>query len=513
MHSAQTNSETKNRLNVSDVGPGFRPTKLAAAIIRGAVTLAVLSALLIAARPAQAQTESVLYNFTGTPDGANPYGGLTLNGGNFFGTTYAGGLYGFGTVYELVPNGSGGWTESVLYSFCPASPSCTDGEYPAFGSVIFDTAGNLYGTTYAGGANGNGEVFKLSPSGETWKQTVVYSFGAVPDAANPVNGLIMDKSGNLYGTAYNGGGGESGAVFELSPNGSGGWTEQVISPINSLYGGLAMNSAGDLFGTTADTVFELQPNGTGGWLLTTLFTFTSAHATTQGEEPNGTVVLDSAGNIYGTTVEGGKNSEGAVYKLTLGTNGKYTEKLLYSFGPNGTAPWAGLVFDTTGNLYGTTKTGGKNGAGVVYELVSDNGAYIERVLQTFAGENGAVPYDGLIYSGGYLYGTTFEGGDDGMGIVFVVNPAAAVTKTTCVSSVNPSTQGEAVTFTATITPAPPNGEVVVFQPVGQSTMTNGVATFTVSDLKVGSTTITAVYYGDLNFVGSKSVSFSQVVTK
>jgi uncharacterized repeat protein (TIGR03803 family) len=491
-------------------------TKLATAIIRGAVTLAVLSAMLIAARPAQAQTENVLWNFTGVPDGYNPYGGITFNNGNIFGTTYQGGAYGYGAVYELTSNGTGGYTESILYSFCPASPSCTDGQYPAFGSVLFDTAGNLYGTTYLGGANGFGVVFKLSPSGSTWNYSVVYSFGAVPDAQNPVNGLVMDGSGNIYGTAYNGGGGDNGAVFELSPNGSGGWTEQVAQPINSLFGGLAVNSNGDLFGTTATTVFELEPNGSGGFLESTLFTFVAADSATQGSNPNGTVALDSAGNIYGTTTLGGKYNLGTVYKLTLGKTGKYTEKILYSFGSTSTAgstPEAGVVLDTAGNLYGTTKLGGKNGAGIAYELVSHDGGYIAKTVQQFTGENGAAPYAPVVYSGGYIYGTTFLGGADGDGTVYVVNPNATVTATTCVSSVNPSTSGEAVTFTATITPAPPNGEVVVFQPVGQSTITNGVATFTVADLKVGSTTITAVYYGDLNFIGSKSVSFQQVVTK
>lgn len=504
-------SQTTNHVAAARTGSA----KLASAIIRGAVTLAVLSALLMAARPAQAQTENALWNFTGTPDGANPYGGVTLNNGNFYGTTFGGGLYGFGAVYELQPNGTGGYNESVLYSFCPASPSCTDGEYPAFGTLLFDSSGNLYGTTFEGGANGFGVVFKLTPSGSTWTYDVLYSFGAVPDAQNPINGLIADGSGNIYGTAYNGGGGNNGAVFELSPNSGGGWTEQVAAPINSLDGGLAINAAGDIFGTTATTVFELKPNGSGGFVLSTLFTFNPADATTQGSDPNGTVVLDSKGNIYGTTVSGGKNSDGAVYKLTLGTKGTYTEKLLYSFGSNGINPYSGVVFDASGNLYGTTKAGGKDSAGIVYELAVNAAgtAYAEKNVQTFIGENGAVPYAGVLYSGGYLYGTTYYGGADGNGMVYVVNPHAAVTTTTCVSSVNPSTLGEAVTFTATVTPAPPDGEPIVFQPVGQSNMVGGVATFTVSDLKAGSTVITAVYNGDLNFITSKSVSFKQVVNK
>jgi len=487
-------------------------TKIFQAAVRGAVALAVLSALLIVAGgQAQAQTESVLYNFTGTPDGSNPYSTLTFNNGNLFGTTYKGGLYGYGTVFELIPNGSGGWSESVLYNFCPAAPSCTDGEYPTFTKVAFDSQGNLYGTAYLGGALGNGVVFELSPSGNTWTYNVLYSFAGQPDAANPINGLVFDSKGNLYGTAYSGGGGNNGAVFELSPaSGGGGWTEQVIDSIPSLFAGLAIDSQGNLYGTTTTTVFELSPNGT-NWLPTTLFTFS---ASTQGKSPNGTPVVDSQGNVYGTTTTGGKNNLGTVFKLVKGTNGKYTERILYSFGANGTQPDSGIALDSAGNVYGTTTAGGKNGAGVVYELVFNGTSYAERSLEAFIGINGAVSYSTIVLdNAGYLYGTTFGGGSSGMGTVFEVNAHAAVTTTTCTSSMNPSTAGEAVTFTATVSPAPPDGEVVVFEPVGQSTMKGGVATYTTSALKVGQTKITAVYNGDLNFITSRSVSFEQVVNK
>lgn len=487
---------------------------LAVAIIRGAMTLTVLSALLlVAAHPAQAQTEQVLYSFSGQPDGANPYGGVTFSNNDIYGTTYNGGLYGYGSVYQLTPNGSGGYTEALLYSFCPAAPSCTDGQNPALGSLVFDTKGNLYGTTFSGGANGDGEVFELTPgTGGTWTQSVIYSFTGEPDAANPVNGLLIDANGNLYGTAYSGGGGGNGAVFEVSPNGSGGFTEQVIYSYSSTLAGLVMNSTGDLFGTSSTTVFELAPNGSGGWGSKTIFTFTTV---AQGTTPNGTLAIDSNGNLYGTTTAGGKNSDGVAYKLTLESNGTYKESILYSFGGTGSKPDAGIVLDSSLNIYGTTNAGGKNGAGVVYELVAPTGTggYKERTLQTFIGENGAVPYDALVLNGGYLYGTTYNGGADGEGAVFVVNAAAKTTTTTCTSSMNPSTEGEAVTFTATVTPAPPNGEIVVFEPVGQSPMTNGVATYTTSNLKVGQTKITAVYNGDLNFINSRSVSFMQVVNK
>jgi uncharacterized repeat protein (TIGR03803 family) len=509
MHSAVNNSQ----MNTSQVGPNFRSTKLAA-VVRGAVTLAVLSALLMfAVYPAQAQTENVLYNFTGTPDGANPYSSLIFNAGNLFGTTSAGGLYGSGTVFELAPNGTGGWTETVLYNFCPAAPSCADGQTPAFGHVVFDTHGNLYGTTYAGGAHGDGAVFELSPSGSTWTETVLYSFAGKPDAANPINGLILDVAGNLYGTAFNGGGGNNGAVFELSPATGGGWTEQVIANVAELFAGLAMDSSGNLYGTTATTVFKLTPNGA-NWFPSTIFTFATS---LQGTTPNGTPVLDSAGNVYGTTTAGGKNNLGVIYKLVKGTTA-YTEKVIYNFGANGTKPNGGVVLDAAGNLYGTTTAGGRNGAGIVYELVYNNGFYVaERSLQAFIGINGAIPYDSLILdSGGYLYGTSFYGGSSGMGTVFVVNPHASTTTITVASSLNPSKSGQAVTFTATVSSAggtPPDGDIVVFEPIGQSPMKGGVATYTTSALKVGTTNITAVFNGDLNFIGSKSTPLPQVVTQ
>jgi len=485
--------------------------------VRGAITLAVLSALLLfAVSPVHAQTESVLWSFGSVPDGENPYGGITFNNVNIFGTTYNGGAYGYGSVYELTSNGSGGYTESVLYSFCPVSPSCVDGQNPVFADVVFDINGNLYGTTYLGGTSGNGVVFELSPptTGTTWTQTVLWSFAGTPDAANPVNGLIWDASGNLYGSAYNGGGGGNGAVWELSPNGSGGWTEQVAANVNSLFGGLSIDSSGNIYGTEANSVVKLVPNGSGGYDPVLIYQFNPSDATTEGQTPNGTPIVDSEGNVYGTTTKGGKDSDGAVYKLIYNSSKQtYTEKLIYSFGANGTVPYAGVVADPSGNLYGTTTAGGKNDAGIVYELAynSSKGTYAEKNLQTFIGENGAIPYAGLVYNGGYVYGTTYQGGSNGEGTVFVVNPAAKVTTTTCTSSLNPSTEGEAVTLTGTVTPAPPNGEAIVFEPVGQAPMTNGVATFTVSDLKVGSTKITCVYEGDLNYITSKSASFEQVV--
>src|SRR5208282_1068891 len=224
-----------------------------------------------ATHPAKAQTEAVLYNFTGNPDGANPESRLTADSaGNLYGTTYSGGL-GSGTVFELSPNSSGGWTETVLYNFCSES-NCGDGANPTYAYVTFDSQGNLYGTAYAGGANGYGVVYKLTPGQSGWTETVLYSFANSPDGANPVNGLIMDAAGNLYGTTYAGGSGGNGSVFELTPSG-GNWTEEVIYNISSTYSGLAMDAHGNIVGTTYRTVFKLKPNGSGGWNPNVIFTF------------------------------------------------------------------------------------------------------------------------------------------------------------------------------------------------------------------------------------------------
>lgn len=482
--------------------------------ILAAVVLVVLL-MLFPVRSAQAQTEEILYSFAGTPDGANPYAGLVFHNGNLFGTTLNGGLYGFGTVFELAPDGTGAWKETVLYNFCPIAPSCIDGATPAFGSLLFDSQGNLYGTAYSGGTLGNGVVFELVPSGSSWSYDVLYSFAGQPDAANPINGLVRDANGNLYDIAYAGGGGNNGAVFQVHPTGAGTWTEQVIANVPATVGGLAIDSAGDLYGTTANSIFKIIPHGTNDWYLTNILVF--SNSTLQGQTPNGTPILDSAGNIYGTTTYGGKYNMGVIFALIKNGLLKYPEKVLYSFGANGTLPYGGLVIDSQRNLYGTTTAGGKKGDGVVYELKFNGTNYVREVpVQGFNGTNGAVAYDSLVLdSSNYLYGTTYYGGANGYGTVFIANPHAAISSITLTSSANPAVSGQPVTFTATVTSSagpPPDGEIVVFQPIGQAAMKGGVATYTTSSLQVGTTVVHALYSGDLNFTVIKSAPLSEVVT-
>ncbi len=421
MHSAETNRSMKNRPNISVVEPRFDSTKLATSALCGAlpVVLSVLLLtllLLVAARPVLAQSEAALYNFTSLGDGSDPSASLTSDGkGNFYGTASSGGIVddhaAYGTVFEISPNGSGGWKETTLHTFTGG----TDGGYPNSSNVIFDGKGNLYGTAYVGGTNGYGVVFKLTPAGANSKETVLYNFAGGADGAYPSSGVIMDTVGNLYGTAYEGGTNGSGGVFKLSRTG-GDWTEQVIYEVGSLSAGLTMDTEGNIFGASdQSTVFELSPNGDGGWDATVIYTFPF-------KNPNyssfGTPALDGAGNLYCTA--GNKDGAGDVYKLTRGKK-KWTSQLLQSFHYG---PWAGVVLDAAGNIYGTTYEGGAYSLGTVFELVppASSGKYSEKVLWSFNGNDGSRPRSSMIRdSAGNLYGTAW-GGSTGNGVVFEVAP-------------------------------------------------------------------------------------------
>ena len=311
-----------------------------------------------------AGTETVLYAFAGgATDGADPQGTLALgSSGTLYGTTYRGGTDGLGTVYQL---GSAGG-ETVLYSFAGGA---SDGADPR-GSLIIDSAGNLYGTTSGGGASGLGTVYEVSPTGA---QTVLYSFaGGTTDGEVPLGHLVMGSGGSLYGTTSTGGAYDLGTVFRISLGG----VETVLYSFagttthDGAYprAGLIMDGSGDLYGTTSaggtydlGTVFEISASGT----ETVLHSF--AGGTTDGSDPNGSLLLGSSGSLYGTTSTGGAYDLGTVFKLS--PDG--TEVLLHSFAggtTDGSSPKAGLIVDSAGNLYGTTSAGGVNDDGTVYEL-------------------------------------------------------------------------------------------------------------------------------------------------
>jgi uncharacterized repeat protein (TIGR03803 family) len=409
--------------------------KLRLLTFSGLILAVVPALLLIAARPANAQAETLLYSFSfdgSYPDGAQPTSRLTSDSaGNFYGTTADGGLWGYGTVFEVSPNGDGGWNETVLYSFCPDSKlACPDGWQP-ISSVIFDKAGNLYGTAYVGGAHGYGVVFELSHSGGGWTQTVLYNFAGGADGAYPINGLIFDLAGNLYGATC-APGGAGGTVFTLIPTGAG-WTEQTIYNMGTNQGinaGLTIDGAGNIYGVSASTVFKLSPSGDGGWASTIIHTFPSRPK--DGVYPEGTLAFDKAGNLYGTTFSGGRYNYGTVYELTPAKKGRWTERILHAFKnspKDGGGPAAGIVFDPAGNIYGTTEGGGRYQVGSVYELSSVAGkdVYREKLLWNFNNADGQYPIASLTLDGaGNLYGTTSSGGPQAQGplggVVFEVTP-------------------------------------------------------------------------------------------
>jgi len=389
-----------------------------------ALTVALLCALpLIAARPAQAQTENVLYNFTyGTNTCCYPRARLTFDSaGNLYGATYYGGTDNAGTVFELSPNGNGTWSQTVIYSFTGGA----DGGNPWNPYVVLDSEGNLYGTAANGGKNGYGVAFKLSRNGESWRETVLYSFADNGGGVNPFNGLIIGLGAHFYGQAFASPGyPAAGSIFELRRSG-GKWTEQAIyTSSTGLYSALSKDAAGNIFATGSSTVFELSPNGNGGWNPTVIHTFTGPP--NDGSTPLGRLVHDKAGNLFGTTVEGGAANLGTVYRLVRRKDGKWTEEILYSFGggQDGSNPFEGLVFGASGNLYGTTTGGGNSGDGTVFELArGGNGSISETILWSFDGTDGTSPGSSLILDGaGNLYGTTEGGGSSGYGVVFEMTP-------------------------------------------------------------------------------------------
>ena len=364
-------------------------------------------------------TITTLASFNGSTGGAGSVGGLIMDSsGNLFGTTTAGGDlflnsgFGGGTVFELA---AGSGTITTLATF-----NGTNGEEPS-GGVIMDSSGNLYGTTTEGGASGDGTVFKVAQG--SGAITTLASFDGT-NGQYPFDGLIKDSSGDLYGTTGNGGASGYGTVFEVA-SGSGAIT--TLASFNGKngdepYGGLIMDSNGDLYGTTSSggptwnpnagvygdgTVFELAHRSS---TITTLASFNG----TNGEDPKAGLIRDSSGNLYGTTYLGGTAGYGTVFELASGSG---TITTLATFNNDGKSPYDGLIMDSSGNLYGTTEEGGAYGDGTVFELAQGSGTLT--TLASFNLTNGYYPVAGLIMdSNGDLYGTTILGGASDFGTVF-----------------------------------------------------------------------------------------------
>jgi uncharacterized repeat protein (TIGR03803 family) len=407
-------------------------------ILRALLPIIVLSIVLSVSLSIQAQTLSTLYTFSGGTNGANPVGRLVFDkSGNLYGATVSGGIVssacpsGCGTVFELSPNGSGGWSQTVLYTFTNENGS---GSGP-FG-VTMDASGNLFGTAVVGGHSQNtqcgddggcGMVFELSPGASGWTENVLYSFQGYPtDGQYPSGNIVIDQAGNLYGTTQLGGIGTQqcyasgcGTVWELSPTASGSWKEKVIHNFLGMSygddpGGLVMDAAGNLYGATRyggfgqrGTVYRLSPT-TNGWIGGVIFRLSGI----LGYFPGSFVALSRQGNIFVSAENG---SSGNIVELTAGAGG-WTGQVAASF-PENILLGPGLTTDVHGNIYGTTTS-------TLFELETVNGAMQIVTLATMDGANeGTDPLLPIFDAKGNLYGVDVVGqGTAANGTVFEITP-------------------------------------------------------------------------------------------
>jgi len=398
-------------------------------------------AALLPLSSAAAATESVLYSFGGGADGGVPEAGpVRDSSGALYGTTLQGGAYNHGAVFKLTPRAGGvGWTETVLHSFTGGQ----DGASPQAG-LIRDSTGALYGTTAFGGTDnsayfceGCGTVFKLTPpapAGTGWILTVLHNFpggsataeNCENDGGNPSAGLMMDKSGALYGTTEFGGSNtNAGTVFKLTPPPAGKkiWSETVLhcftlaEPGVYPVAGLVMDAKGALYGTTSGTVFKLTPPASGQtrWTETLLYTFTGG---ADGHYAVSTLIMGSNGALYGTKAGGGTFGRGMVFELTPPVAGKtnWTETVLHAFegGLDSAFPIGGLTMGSDGTLYGTTQGGVGDSFGTAFSLTPPaigQANWHYEILHHFVGVDGSLTLSGLIQApSGALFGTTSQGG-------------------------------------------------------------------------------------------------------
>ncbi len=417
--------------------------------------IALLGTLAVVPSP----RESVLHTFQGGGDGQAPAASLIADKhGSLYGTSSQGGSEsnlcrnkypsGCGTVFKLTPSRSG-YVESQLYVFRAGS----DGVYPA-ASLVADKNGALYGTTEFGGSAtcygypiGCGTVFKLTPHGSAYAESVIYTFQGGNDGAYPVASLIVDASSALYGTTSHGGNSPSctpglsgcGTVFKLTPAGTG-YSESILyafqgGPPDAAFpqGSLLADKAGALYGTSSNggnsscynacgTVFKLAPNGS-TYAESILYNFQGG---SDGQYPFGNLIADKTGALFGTTQLGGSGSDGTVFVLNPAGSG-YSESILYSFsGHDGAQPLGGLI-PNGASVYTTTSEGGSGacslGCGTVVRLTPTRSGFLESIVYGFQGGlDGFYPAAGLIVDKGALYGTTQSGGFANDGIVFKVTP-------------------------------------------------------------------------------------------
>lgn len=394
-----------------------------------AIRLTILNRLLVAffcfsfATCAWSQaTEKVLYTFTAGDDGGWPQAGLTFDAqGDLYGTTNSFGPYGYGTVFKVSASG-GRWAESVIHGFCADyRAGCRDGAYPLAG-VVFGSAGNLYGTaSYGGGPQSWGVVYELSPSGGSWNLTRVRNFSHAD--SYPSAKVTLDKAGRLFGTTLgNPVAGGLGTVFELVPNQSGSWNHRTLVDFQGRGGpvtAVAVDRAHNLYGSAigSDGLFQVSPNRDGTWTLKTIANMGGG----------GDLTLDAAGDIYGA-------GRGIIFMLSH-ASGKWQQTTLYTFGPNDGGNHSGLTFDSAGNLFGTSGSGGlpgcvnANGCGSVFKLTHTQSGWTFSILYEFTGgADGGNPVGGVVIDkAGLLYGATNYGGLNGCfffgcGVVYQITP-------------------------------------------------------------------------------------------
>ena len=385
------------------------------------------------AQSARAQTYNVIYNFPGGEGGATPYAGPTLDAfGNLYGTTNLGGTEANGSVYRLsLVNSS--WVYTSLYSF----KGTPDGAAPAFGSLAIGADSRLYGTTESGGVFGT--AFSVEPQTNVcgsitcpWKDTIVHRFGSGNDGAQPIGGLTFDTDGTMYGTANLGGVNGNGAVFKVTKAGQT-WTESLIysftggtDAVNPV-AGVTLDPTGILYGTTSfggangvGAVYQLVHSDE-GWRESVIYSFQGA---SDGQAPVGGLVEDQAGNLYGTTFGGGDNGGGTVYELTNSRQNGWTLTTLYSFTGSFGGPYNVLTWDASGSLYGITNGDGAFGLGSVFKLTPGNSGWTLTDLHDFSGGNdGASPYGAVALDAhGNVFGTAAVGGTDNQGVAWEITP-------------------------------------------------------------------------------------------
>jgi uncharacterized repeat protein (TIGR03803 family) len=396
----------------------------------GAATFALL--VLAISPAAWAVTETRIHEFNG---GADPTGLVADNAGNLYGTTGSDGFYRFGTVFQVRPSPYGIWTESTIYSFTGGS----DGGAPE-AVMTLDTQGNLYGTTQVGGGGtcNCGTVFELSRSASgVWSETTLHSFVGGADGAGPdYTNLVFDAAGNLYGVTYSGGSGGVGTVFELSPQAGGGWTESVLyafaggtSDGANPIGGVVFDTAGNLYGAALDGgsaecgsgcggVFELSPQAGGGWKEQMLYFFKNGN---DGAVPISLLIIDPAGNLYGMTQTGGSGGCGTVFKLSPVSGGEWNKNTLHPFtgSPDGCSPFLNIVRNA-GYLYGVAEAGGATDNGAIFEI---SPAGVEQVFFSFPGGNDGSDPRSLILNSTRraFFGVTFGIGSTSSGVIFEIS--------------------------------------------------------------------------------------------